>query len=70
MDIQDKLTGLKTIDLTWIPWLLAAWSTGGLVLALQRALWLIGTSSWFNDLRARIRFGACRWAGRRSWSAG
>src|SRR6266478_4083641 len=44
MDIQQKLTAFAMMGATWIMWLLVALSVGGVVVALERAIYLIRTS--------------------------
>lgn len=44
MDIQQKLTGFAMMGATWITWVLAGLSVGGIAVALERAIYLIRTS--------------------------
>ena len=54
MDIQAKLTGFAMLGATWVMWVLVGLSVGGLMVALDRAVYLIRTSDNVKRLRAEI----------------
>jgi biopolymer transport protein ExbB len=54
MDIQTKLTGFAMMGATWVMWLLVGLSVGGLVVALDRAIYFLRTSDNVRRLKAEI----------------
>ncbi len=54
MDIQPKLTGFAMLGGTWVTWVLAGLSTGGLAVALARAVTLIHASDGFGRLKKEL----------------
>jgi biopolymer transport protein ExbB/TolQ len=54
MDIQAKLTGFAMLGATWVMWVLVGLSVGGLVVALDRTIYLIRTSDNVRQLKKEI----------------
>jgi len=54
MDLQQRLTGFAMMAATWGAWVLVGLSVGGVAVALQRLIYLIGTSDKARRLKARI----------------
>ncbi len=60
MDIQQKLTAFAMMGATWIMWLLVALSVGGVVVALERAIYLIRTSENVRKLKQQTSRSSAR----------
>jgi len=54
MDIQARLTSFAMMGATWVMWLLVGLSIGGIAVALERAIYLIGTSDNIRKLRTEV----------------
>jgi|GEM_PF-5389897 len=54
MSIRHKIVDFAMTQATWMSWLLVGFSTGGLVVAMQRAMFLVGCNPRMRRLQARL----------------